>query len=222
MNKTMKENPRRRFIGQVLAGTAAGITTLSAPFGAKAIPAREDADEWFNLAKGKHRIVYDATEPHEGMPIIWAWVYYLTNNNTGTPDNDMTAMVILRHNAIPFAMKDDLWKKYKFGEMFKIKDNTTGQPAVRNPFYTPGEGDFPFPEIQGIQTLQSRGAMFCVCNMAIKVYSQLAARAAGLDAEEVRQDWVNGVHKDIQIVPSGVWAVGRAQEHGFAYCYAGG
>ena len=26
----------------------------------------------------------------------------------------------------------------------------------------------------------------------------------------------------VQIVPSGVWAIGRAQENGCAYCYAGG
>jgi hypothetical protein len=219
---TMKENPRRKFLGQVIAGTAAGITTLSMPFSSKAIPGSEDADEWFSRAKGKHRIVYDAPEPHDGMPIIWSWVYYLTNNSTGTPDNDMTAMVVLRHNAIPLAMEDRLWEKYKFGEMFNIKDNTTGKPAVRNPYYTPREGDFPFSEIEGIKTLQSRGAMFCVCNMALKVYSTMVAKSAGLDPEAVRQDWVSGIHKDIQIVPSGVWAIGRAQEHGFGYCYAGG
>lgn len=222
MIDSVKENPRRRFLGQVLAGTAAGISTLSLPFGAQAGAGAGDADEWFSRAKGKHRIVYDASEPHEGLPIIWSWVYYLTNNSTGTPDNDMTAMVVLRHNAIPFAMEDRLWQKYKFGELFNVKDNTTGKPALRNPYYAPGQGDFPFPEIQGIQALQARGAMFCVCNMALKVYSQIAAQTAGLDAEEVRQDWVKGVLKDIQIVPSGVWAVGRAQEHGFGYCYAGG
>jgi intracellular sulfur oxidation DsrE/DsrF family protein len=221
-NQTMNENPRRKFLGQVLAGTAAGITTLSVPFGAKAIPGSEDADEWFHRAKGKHRIVYDAPEPHEGMPFIWSWVYYLTNNSTGTPDNDMTVMVVLRHKAIPFAMEDRLWEKYKLGEMFNIKDKTTGRPALRNPYYIPREGDFPFPEVQGIQALQGRGAMFCVCDMALKVHSMRAANATRLDPEEVRQDWIKGILKDIQIVPSGVWAVGRAQEHGFGYCYAGG
>jgi intracellular sulfur oxidation DsrE/DsrF family protein len=58
--------------------------------------------------------------------------------------------------------------------------------------------------------------------MALTVYSQMAAKSAGLNPEDVKKDWVSGVLKHIQIVPSGVWAVGRAQEHGFAYCYAGG
>jgi len=87
----MNDNPRRRFLGQVLAGTAAGITTLSMPFSTKAIAGSEDADEWFSRAKGKHRIVYDASEPHEGIPIIWSWDYYLTNNSTGSIDYDLIA-----------------------------------------------------------------------------------------------------------------------------------
>jgi len=32
---------------------------------------------------------------------------------------------------------------------------------------------------------------------------------------------VNGVLPDIQIVPSGVWALGRAQEKGCGYIFAG-
>src|SRR5690606_38402918 len=102
MNEPMMDNPRRRFLGQVLAGTAAGITTLSMPFGTKAIAASEDADEGFHRARGKHRIVYDASEPHEGIPKIRSWLYYLPNYNSSTPETRMTAMVLLRHNEIPF------------------------------------------------------------------------------------------------------------------------
>ena len=42
-----------------------------------------------------------------------------------------------------------------------------------------------------------------------------------LDAEKVRKDWVSGLFPGIQVVPSGVWALGRAQEHGCGYCFAG-
>lgn len=224
MKDQEKENSRRKFIGQVFAGTAAGVTTFSAPFvlkGAASPAGNGEADAWFNKAKGKHRIVYDAPEANGGWSIIWSWVFYLTNNNTQTADNDMTAMVVLRHNAIPLAMEDGLWQKYKLGEMFKITDNTTKAPATRNPYYVPGEGDFPLPGIDGIKRLQERGAMFCVCDMALTVYSQFAANAAGLDPAQVKKDWVSGIQPGIQIVPSGVWAIGRAQEHDFAYCFAG-
>ena len=226
METLTANNSRRTFIGKLAAGTAAGLTAMTAPLGMQgAIPnlsVTENADDWFKQAKGKHRIIYDATEPHQGLPIIWSWVFYHTNNKTGTPDHDMTAMVVLRHNAIPFAMEDRLWEKYKLGEVFKVTDNNTQKPAVRNPYYIPKDGDFPLPGIDGIKALQARGAMFCVCDMALSVYSGFVAKQAGLNAEEVKKDWVSGIHKDIQIVPSGVWAVGRAQENKFAYCYAGG
>src|SRR5690606_33153056 len=219
---SVKENPRRRFLGQVLAGTAAGISTLSLPFGAQAGAGEGDADEWFSRAKGKHRIVYDASEPHEGLPFIWSWVYYLTNNQTGTPDNDMTAMVVLRHNAIPFAMKDQLWEKYSFGEMFGVMDNTTTVSALRNPYYIPKEGDYPVPGIDGIKRLHERGAMFCVCEMALPVYSGMAAQKMELPPEDVKEDWISGVLPGIQIVPSGVWALTRAQKQDCCYIYARG
>lgn len=219
---------RRSFVGK-LAGAAAGIGSLSlisnplsAASGAASKKIAADAESWIKQAKGSHRIVYDASEPHGGMPIIWAWVYYLTNNETNVPDSDMTAMVVLRHNAIPFALEDSVWKTYKLGEVFKITDNRTGKPAIRNPYYVPQEGDFPNPAIEGIQKLQSRGAMFCVCGMALKVYSGLVAKQAGLDPTVVYNDWAAAVLKDIQVVPSGVWAIGRAQENKFSYCYAGG
>ena len=38
---------------------------------------------------------------------------------------------------------------------------------------------------------------------------------------EVKKDWVAGVLPGIQLVPSGVLAVNRAQEHGCTYCFAG-
>src|SRR6187549_2631815 len=111
-------NSRRKFMETMAAG-AAGLSFLSSPVLANnAVDTAlvEDADAWFKKVKGKHKIVYDAPEPHEGFPIIWSWAFYQTNNQTGSPDSDLTAVVVLRHNGIPIAMEDRLWEKYKFGE----------------------------------------------------------------------------------------------------------
>lgn len=225
----MKTNPnsRRKFLGTLAAGaTTAGLSAIpglaeaTTPINTTLIA---DSDEWLKKGiKGSHRIVYDGPEPHNAFPIIWTWAYYLSNNQTGTEDSDMTAMCVLRHNAIPFAMQDSLWSKYKFGESFKINDNTTGAPAVRNPYYEPKEGDYPMPGIDGIKTMQGRGALFCVCDLAITVYSGAMAKAMNLDPVKVKEEWIAGVLPGIQVVPSGVWALGRAQEQGCGYIYAGG
>jgi hypothetical protein len=57
--------------------------------------------------------------------------------------------------------------------------------------------------------------------MAMTVMSAAAAQGMKMDPAEVKKDWVAGVLPGIPLMPSGVWAVGRAQEHGCAYVFAG-
>ena len=219
-------NSRRRFLSTVALGAAASSFAmltggLHAALPDNVIDFTGDAEKWFDNVKGKHRIVYDGSTPHDGFPVIWTWAFYLSNNQTNTPDSDMTAVCVLRHNAIPFALKSSLWKKYNLGKMFEIKDNSTGEPSLRNTVYEPQTGDFPLPVIQGIKDMQARGAMFCVCDLALQVYSSVAAAQANLKAEDVYNEWKAAVLPDIQIVPSGVWALGRAQEKDCGYIFAG-
>lgn len=224
---SMNDPSRRKFIGKLAAatGVTAGLSAMSLPMlaGTTAVDSKvyKDADVWFKKVKGSHRVVYDAPQPHDGFSFIWSWAFYNTNNQTGTQDNDMTAVVVLRHNAIPFAMEDKVWKKYKLGQAFKITDNTTGAAAERNPYYMPKDGDYPMPGIDGIKALQERGVMVCVCNLALTVDSAMVAQSMGLDPEVATQEWKAAVLPGIQVVPSGVWALGRAQENGCGYIFAG-
>ena len=120
-------------------------------------------------------------------------------------------------------MDSSLWTKYKLGDVFKVSDDKTKTTAVKNVFWKPGKDDFQLPGVGsvaiGINELQSSGVMFCVCNMALTVYSAAVAQMNNLKNEDVYNDWKNGLLPGIQSVPSGVWAVGRAQEHGCGYCF---
>lgn len=229
MDKTKNTSPRREFLGNVAAGAAA-LGLLSIPSSIKAAPSlfqdpSSDADEWFKKVKGKHRIVFDVTRPNEVMPFAWPKVFLLTNEKTGTPAKENSVVVVLRHDGIPYAFEDKLWEKYKFGEVFKADDPKTKTASLRNPFWKPKTGDFAIPGIGnveiGINELQNDGVMFCVCDMAMTVFSAVVAKGMNMDAAEVKKEWVAGLLPGIQVVPSGVWAVGRAQEHGCAYCFAG-
>jgi intracellular sulfur oxidation DsrE/DsrF family protein len=221
---------RRDFLKQVATGAAAiGLTMLAPPISLQASPLREtsseDADAWFNKVKGKHRMVFDVTKPNEAMPFAWPKVFLLTNAATGTPETDAGVVVVLRHNGIPYAMESRLWEKYKFGEFFKINDDKTKAPSIRNMFWQPKPGDFQIPGVGnvdiGINDLQASGVMFCVCDMALTVLSAVTAQKMSMDPATVKKDWLSGILPGIQVVPSGVWALGRAQEHGCTYCYAG-
>lgn len=228
MNNKKQNSPRREFLGKIAAGAAA-IGLLSIPSTIKAIPSvlqqTNDADEWFKKVKGKHRVVFDATHPHEIIPFVWPRVFLLTNKATGTPEKDNSVVVVLRHEAIPYAFEDRIWTKYKFGEVFKADDPATKAPSVRNPFWKPKPGDFKIPGFGnvaiGINELQASGVMFAVCDAAMTVFSAAVAEGMKMDAAAVKKDWMSGLLPGVQPVPSGVWALGRAQEHGCAYIFAG-
>ncbi|WP_109698683.1 twin-arginine translocation signal domain-containing protein [Chitinophaga deserti] len=220
---------RRDFIGQAAVSAASlGLAWLSSPLpvaAAENTAMVNSADDWFKKINGKHRLVIDAPRPHGIFPFAWPRVFLITNSMTGTDEKECSVVVVLRHDAIPYAMRSDLWSKYKFGEMFKADDPATKAPAVRNPFWQPGPNDFSVPGVGpveiGIDQLQKSGVMFCVCSMAITVYSAVAAQAMGMDANVVKSEWLAGVLPGIQVVPSGVWAIGRAQEKNCGYCFAG-
>ena len=224
----MQSIHRRGFLGTLGAAAATlGISTLTSPvsFSAKpkGMPSPSDDvafEAWLDRIKGKHRQVFDAPEPNGGMPFAWSRVFYMTNNAVGTPDSDLTAVIILRHDAIPLALDHPLWGKYKLGEVFKITDKATNAPAVRNPFYQPKPNELLLPDMS-IEELVKSGVMLGACDMALTVYSGIVAKDINADAAEVKKDWVAGVLPGIQIVPSGVLAVNRAQEHGCTYCFAG-
>lgn len=218
---------RRSFIGTLATGAAAaGLGTFATPLQAAAKATRytspDDPEAWFSNIKGKHKLVFDVLEPNGLFPFAWPRIFLVTNGMTGTPEKENSVVVVLRHEAIPYALNSSLWAKYNLGQMFKITDDKTNASAARNAFYKPASGDFQVPGIGnvaiGINELQESGVMFCACSMALRVYSAAAAQKMKMNPEDAYKEWTAGVLPGIQIVPSGVWAVGRAQEHGCGYC----
>ena len=241
---THPDTARRGFLGTLATGAAAiGLAALANPFKLQAQDPKaavknttgtmHPADVWFNKVKGTHRVVYDAIRPNDIFPFAWPKVFLLTNAATGTPESDCGVVVILRHEAICYAFKDKIWEKYGFAELFNAAEvghafqapDAATATKTRNPFWNAKPGDFKIPGFGavpiGINELQASGVMFCVCNAAMTVYSTVVAEKMGQKPEEVMNDWTNELIPGIQIVPSGVWAVGRAQEHGCKYTYAG-
>jgi intracellular sulfur oxidation DsrE/DsrF family protein len=217
---------RRDFLGSLLATTTVGLAGLAIPseFGIAGPmpPSPETAgfNAWLGRIKGKHKQVFDAPMPHGGLPLAWSRVFLMTNKSLGVADHDVKAVLILRHDAIPFAMESGLWEKYKFGEFFGVADEATKAPLTMNPYWKPKEGSLPLPGM-GVDQLMESGVLIGVCDMALTFYSMKAAEKTAMKAEDIKKDWVGGVFPGIQLVPSGVVAINRAQERGCTYCYAG-
>jgi intracellular sulfur oxidation DsrE/DsrF family protein len=241
-----QNTPRRGFLGKLAGGAAAlGLTALLSPLdlraqqkgtpkaaAASAAP-KSEADLWFDKVRGKHRVVYDATRTHEIMPFVWPKVFLLTNQATGSPPSDCGVVVVLRHEAIAYAFQDKMWEKYRFADLLKVSELGPAFQAAdaatairtRNPFLNTKPGDFKVPGFGdvpiGIPELQKDGVMFCVCNAAMTVYSTVAGGQVNMRPEEVMKEWKENLIPGIQVVPSGVWALGRAQEKNCAYIFAG-
>lgn len=211
---------RREFLGRVAATVAAaGLSTaLPATLGAENVSGFgvSDAalDAWFGRIKGKHRMIFDAPEPNNGLVAIWPRVYL--NTMQATWPGEATAVVILRHDGLALALGDSVWAKYGIGEMFNIKMGDA--PAKANPYAT--ITGLPIPGL-GIAELLKSGVLVGACDVALTIYSAGAAKKMGLNPEAVKKEWIAGLLPGVQVVPSGVLGVARAQELGCAYCFAG-
>lgn len=215
---------RRGFLGRLAAGALA-VTGLGVverrTLAAATIDVEEGADEWLAGVNGAYRQFFDATSVNEGFPFAFAMTFLNTVGETyKTSDKNINAIVGLRHAAIPLAFNDDIWAKYKLGEMFNVQDPATKAPATRNPYAYAKEGELRIPGM-AFEKLQARGVIFTCCNMALTMLSAAAAQRAGLPADGARAEWVSGMFKGVHIVPSGVLAVNRAQKKGCTYCFAG-
>lgn len=225
----MSENKthRRGFLGTLLSGAATfGITSVISPLKSQAdtlsslTTVVNPAEAKFKNLKGKHKLVYDTIAYRSGSALSWCSAFLNTNNETGTPDKDLNAVIVLRSAAIGMAMPDSIWEKYKLGEIYKLDDPATKVPAIKNLFYNVMKEDLIEPAMS-LEILQKRGVLFCVCNLAIKGNSEHIAEKLGLKAENIQKDLLANILPEIQLVPSGMWALSRAQENGCGYIFVG-
>ncbi len=170
------------------------------------------SDAWLEKLTGKHKQFFDTLQPNDGFSLAFAKYFLDLNHETyGLTDNQLTAVVGLRHFAMPMALPDALWERYRIGENTQISDRTTGGPATRNPFLhrdgvpTPGSD---------ITSLMQRGVIFTVCNVALTTLSARMASGAGVSADAAKTEWTKSIVPGMILVPVGVMAVNLAQERG--------
>jgi hypothetical protein len=219
---------RRGFISTLAIGTASlGLSSFGAENLGKC-PAFADpgteAEAWINKINGKYRMVFDVPHPNGIYPFAWPRVFLMTNQATGAKENDCCAVVVLRHTAIPYAFENSMWEKYNFGEVFDVRDENKN-PLNKNPFWQPAPGTYKVAGVGevaiGINELQKSGVLYGVCSLASTVFSHSVSAKINKPADEILKDWMSHLLPGIQPVPSGIWALGRAQEKGCSYVFAG-
>ncbi len=105
----------------------------------------------------------DAYMPNEGFPFAFVFSFYLVQ----PPPAQVGTVMVLRHFAMPFALNDAMWAKYKIGEDIKVTDMATKAPSVRNFMYKQKPGALPIDDM-AIDKLMAKGTIFGACNVALQ------------------------------------------------------
>jgi hypothetical protein len=126
-------------------------------------------------------------------------------------------VVVYRHIATPLTLNDAMWQKYHIGEVLGINDPATNAPALRNIYraQVPGRPGTTYEQI-----MTTRPVIMAACDMAIKTLSGMAAAKAAVTGDRAAAEWTANLLPGVVLVPSGVYARGRAQT-GCTYCNGG-
>jgi hypothetical protein len=203
--------PRRNFFG-LAAMSALGLFGLAASQ-AQAQPAPADGPDWPGMLKGRHKQLFDIYDINDGFPLGFV-------NNFIAPNSSATAVIVFRHKGLPYALGSTIWAKYKVGETFNIMDPETKAHAVKNPYFEPKPGVLANAEV-ALDRLLAKGTVIGACGVALRGQSRRLAANAGVSPDDAFKEFAANLLPGVTIVPSGTWAVNRAQEAGCSYCAGG-
>ena len=208
---------RRSFIS--VLSSAAGMTAIQAvATEATAQIPGASAQSWDlqwidDLKAGRHKQVFDMADadPASQPPPLRLPRNYMD----GFRDiyrlefPEVRTIVGITGRAFSVNASDRLWEKYRLGEHFKITDQATKQPAVRNVFMD--------DRTLGVKALQNRGTIFWQCAIALASVAQQLATARKMPVGDVRADLEAGLNEGVRLVPTHVMALGLVQERGATY-----
>jgi intracellular sulfur oxidation DsrE/DsrF family protein len=218
---------RRSFLSRLGSGFAAvgaamGAGTASAQAQGTASggwqPPRHAEDEWFDKIPGKHRTILDAVSARGvGEALHFASNIFTTSKSGyGLENNEVAIVVCLRHGATAFAFNDEIWSKYGASLPSLATDQKTDAAPTRNP-YNVAESR----RDEAFDALIKLGVHFAVCNKSTQGLSGSLARKTDGKSDAVYKEMLANLIGNSHMVPSGIVAVGHAQEHGYAYAYCG-
>jgi hypothetical protein len=170
---------------------------------------------------GRYKTAYDSPEIQNGAALAFAAAAGAGYKQAlGTGPGDVTPVLILRHTASVMVLEDAMWKRLALGESQKLKDPTSGEPALRNPFlnYTKGDRHTMVGAQAGLDVLMREGAVVLTCNNALMgVGRMLRTKETQLTPEQATAEVRKAVLPGVFVMPNGIFAVSAAQDAGCHY-----
>ena len=218
-----RRQDRRHFLESVGVASVAMLGTSVLPLNAAVPPeSRAWSEPWDmswleRLKSATYRAVIDANTLEEGYAADLAGGLIDTFHEVhGTSDDQVRLVIVARRAGTPLVLGDAVWQKYPLGEDTKMNDRD-GAPYRRNPFYRPRPGTSPESVGNTLESLQKRGVILLVCNVALNNWVRGLAERTKRDVAEVKQEVFANLVPGTTVMPSGVFALMRAQNAGCAY-----
>jgi len=194
---------------EMRAASAASVTTSESPW---------DTSWLDRLAAAQYRVVFNASDIADGAAMDYAAGFLDGYREVhGTTDAQTRAVIVFRRLGTVMALNDMLWEKYNIGEDRKINDSSTHAPAKRNIFWKAGPKASPEAASDKIETLHQRSMISLVCAIAAGNVARGFAERSGRPVDEVRDEVKANLVPGAILVPSGIYALIRAQNAGCAY-----
>jgi hypothetical protein len=211
---------RRTFLAQLGVAAATLSFDVDEVRAAAAAPAAGPWDtSWLDrLATAKYRVVFNGSDIADGVAMSFAAEFLDHYHEVhGTTDAETRPVIVFRRLGTVMALNDAMWERYAVGESLKVTDPVTRAPARRNVFWRAAPGAPADATAEKIETLQRRGLICLVCNIALNNVGAGFAERAKRDVEEVRAEIKANLVPGAIIVPSGIYALIRAQNAGCAF-----
>lgn len=215
--------------GGLLAATSGGAAqAASAPVAVEARrwqPQFDAADSWLELPNTRHRMVFDVLTPKGAMAALDFVENFFSTNLSAYRLHPSTlgVVVILRHMATPFGFNDHIWTKYgaAFSEKLQLDAKTAIESAHGNPLNTAQSAAATKNQTPTLHSLAKLGTRFAVCGVATAGIAGMVAKLVGGNAEQIHHEFATNLIDQALMVPAGIVAVNRAQEHGYSLAYVG-
>jgi hypothetical protein len=219
---------RRGFMTEIALGAAVlSGSAVVAPIGAEELDRVAGAlaraggawdMSWVEqVQRATYKAVFDSPAIADGAALDLAAGIQDNFKEVYGSDDVVRMVIIMRQLGQVMAFDDALWERYAIGEERKINDPVTKQPARRNPFAKAMAGEPSYAAGAKLDALHARGAIFLVCNRASMNWAASAAERTKHDVEQVRGEVRNGLVPGATLMPTGVFALVRAQNAGCAY-----
>jgi hypothetical protein len=213
---------RREFLRQasLLAAGSVAVNSIAAQeAAAPAAPPQQGTWDmsWADRVTGRYRMAFDAHQVSAGICLHQVRVFLSGYASAfGLTDRDLSAVLVIRHAAIPMALRDPLWTDAPWGEDEKLKDPATGEVAKRNPFIAIPENAqhaVTWPD-GSLDKLMQRGVIVLACDLALRnAAGQLATRRK-IPRQDALQLVADNLIPGIYRMPSGIFATAHAQQLG--------